>query len=95
MKQPAVYILTNKRNDTLYTGVTSNLMERIYQHKNGIKSNFASKHGCGLLVYFALYDDMEQAILEEKRIKGGNRKRKIALIEFMNPQWQDLYETLF
>lgn len=94
MEQPAVYILANKRNGTLYTGVTSDLVRRVYEHKNGVKSQFASQHGCHILVYYAVFDAMEQAILEEKRIKGGNRKKKLALIEASNPQWVDLYSSL-
>ena len=95
MKQPAVYILANKRNGTLYTGVTSNLIKRIYEHKNGITKGFAYKYDCNMLVYYAVFYTMEAAIVEEKRIKGGNRKRKIELIEGMNSHWYDLYNQLF
>ena len=91
MKQPAVYIMASERNGTLYTGVTSNLPKRIYEHKNSITGGFTSKYKCTTLVYYAVFDDMTAAITEEKRLKGGNRKKKITLIETTNPDWQDLY----
>ncbi len=94
MKQPAVYIMASERNGTLYTGVTSNLPKRVYEHKSGVTDGFTSKYKCRDLVYYAMFDDMDAAITEEKRIKGGNRKKKLALIETMNPDWRDLYETI-
>ena len=94
MKQPAVYIMANKRNGTLYTGVTSNLLKRVYQHKNHLSAGFTNKYQCTLLVYYSLCDDITAAITEEKRIKAGSRKKKLALIEKMNPQWRDLYEDI-
>jgi len=94
MKQPAVYIITNKRNGTLYTGVTSNLCKRIYEHKEGTVEGFSKKYGCKLLVFYELHETMESAISREKQIKGGSRKRKLALIEGMNPDWRDLYEDI-
>ncbi len=94
MKQPAVYILTNKKDGTLYTGVTSDLPKRIYDHKNGITKGFTSKYNCSNLVYFETYDDMEHAIAREKQIKAGSRKKKIALIESKNPEWRNLYEDI-
>ena len=94
MKQPAVYIMANKRNGTLYTGVTSNLPQRVYEHKTNAAEGFTSKHKCHMLVYYTLLDDMETAIFEEKRIKGGNRKKKLTLIERMNPDWMDLYDNI-
>ena len=94
MKQPAVYITTNKRNGTLYTGVTSDLVQRISQHKQETFDSFSKKHCCKILVYFEMFGDMEHAILREKQIKGGSRKRKLALIEAMNPDWKDLYEDI-
>ncbi len=94
MKQPAVYILASKRNGTLYTGVTSNLIKRIYEHRNGITKGFAHRYDCKILVYYEVFDTMELAISEEKRIKGGSRKKKIALIEKINSQWCDLYVQL-
>ncbi|MCP5463408.1 MAG: GIY-YIG nuclease family protein [Deltaproteobacteria bacterium] len=94
MKVPAVYMLSNKRNGTLYTGVTSNLPQRIYQHKNKLVKSFSSKYGCDKLVYYQGFETMEQAIIREKQIKGGSRKKKLDLVETMNPGWDDLYEQL-
>ncbi|MGO9486482.1 MAG: GIY-YIG nuclease family protein [Rhodomicrobium sp.] len=94
MKQPAVYIMASERNGTLYTGVTSALIQRVYQHKNGVIKGFTEKYGCKLLVYYELLDRMEDAIAREKQIKAGSRAKKIALIEGFNPRWLDLYETL-
>ncbi len=93
-KQPAVYMMANRKNGTIYTGVTSNLPKRVYEHKNGITGGFTSKYGCKKLVYYVLFDAMEEAIKEEKRIKGGSRKKKIVFINGMNPEWQDLYEAI-
>ena len=94
MKQPAIYIITNKRNGTLYTGVTSNLIKRIAEHKNKTVKSFTSKYNCSLLVYYELYDEMEHAILREKQIKAGSRKKKLRLIESLNPDWKDLYQDI-
>ena len=94
MKLPAVYIMTNKRNGTLYTGVTSNLVKRIYEHKNSVLQGFTEKYGCKILVYYELIQDMASAITREKQIKAGSRKKKLALIENMNPEWKDLYEKI-
>ncbi len=93
-KQPAIYIVTNKRNGTLYTGVTSNLLQRIAQHKSKSLQGFTAKHDCTILVYYEVYEDMEQAILREKQIKAGSRKKKLTLIETINPNWKDLYEDI-
>ena len=94
MKQPAVYIMANKRNGTLYAGVTSDLIKRVYEHKYCLTQGFTSKYNCKLLVYYELADCMEIAILREKQIKGGSRKKKLKLIENQNPAWLDLYESL-
>ncbi len=91
MKEPTIYILTNKRNGTLYTGVTSNLTKRTYEHKKGLRSDFTSKYYCKLLVYYERCYFMTEAIFREKQIKNYSRKRKLALIEKLNPEWQDLY----
>jgi putative endonuclease len=91
MKQPAVYIMTNKRNGTLYTGVTSNLPQRIWQHRENVADGFAERYGCKMLVWFEMHETMEAAILREKQIKAGSRKKKLALIEAFNLQWRDLY----
>lgn len=93
-KQPAVYIVTNKRNGTLYTGVTSNLPKRIYEHKNNVTEGFTAKYNCHTLVYFEMHETMEAAIEHEKQIKAGSRNKKLALIENQNPDWQDLYDTI-
>lgn len=94
MKSPAIYILASKKHGTLYTGVTSNLPKRIHEHKNETTKGFTTRYGCKTLVYFETFEDMENAILREKQIKGGSRKKKIALIESKNPKWQDLYEDI-
>jgi len=93
MRQPAIYILANRRNGALYTGVTSDLARRVFQHKQGDTEGFTKKYGCSLLVYYEFYDDMNAAIAREKQIKAGSRKKKLALIESMNLNWADLYET--
>ena len=93
-KQPAVYIMANKKNGTLYTGVTSDLIKRVYEHKQGITKGFAHKYNCKKLMYYALFETMELAILEEKRIKAGSRKKKIDMIESLNSEWKDLYDEI-
>ena len=90
-RQPYIYILTNKPHGTLYTGVTSNLPKRIWQHKNGITKGFCTKYNLTKLVYFEPLEDMYQAISREKQIKAGSRKAKIKLIESVNREWRDLY----
>jgi len=90
--QPCVYLLASRRNGTLYTGVTSNLLARIYQHRNGVVQGFARKYGVKLLVWFERHATMESAITREKRIKKWNRAWKLELIEAANPDWKDLAE---
>jgi putative endonuclease len=88
-----VYIICNINNTTLYTGVTSNLPARIAQHKEKAHPNsFSARYNCSKLVYYKWFDTIVEAIAEEKRIKGGSRKKKEILINSMNPQWNDLYE---
>ena len=94
MKEPVVYIMANKRNGTLYTGATSDLIQRIFQHKNNLVPGFTSRYGCKILVYYERLKDMESAILREKQIKAGSRKGKLKLIESINPEWKDLYKSL-
>ena len=94
MKQPAVYVMASKRNGTLYTGVTSNLAQRVHQHRESLVEGFTSRYGCRLLVWYEFYEDMPSAIFREKQIKAGSRKKKLALIEAMNPDWRDLYADL-
>ena len=89
-KQPAVYILASKRNGTLYIGVTSDLVKRVWQHKEDMVEGFAKKYGVHTLVYYELHADMAEAIGREKRLKKWNRAWKIELIEKENPQWRDL-----
>ena len=93
-KQGYVYILFNKRNGTLYTGVTSNLVKRVYEHKNKLADGFTSKYGIDKLGYYEIHGLVTFAISREKQIKGGSRKKKLELIESMNPNWLDLYDTL-
>jgi putative endonuclease len=95
MKTGYIYILFNKRNGTLYTGVTSDLIQRISQHKEHLVESFTSKHEIDKLGYYEDCGGIEAAILREKQIKAGSRKRKIQLIESMNPEWHDLYYDLF
>ena len=94
MKQPAVYILASQRNGTLYIGVTSDLVQRIWQHKNDVVEGFTKEYGVHLLVWYELHEDMESAIIREKRLKKWNRAWKLRLIEEKNPDWQDLYESI-
>jgi putative endonuclease len=87
--------MANTRNGTMYTGVTSNLPRRAYQHKEGVVEGFAKKYGCKMLVWYEPHETMERAITREKKIKGGSRARKLALVEAMNPDWRDLYAEIF
>ena len=94
MKSPFVYLLTNKPQGTLYVGVSSDLIKRIWQHKHHVFEGFSSKYHLHSLVWFEQHASMEMAILREKQIKGGSRQKKIALIEALNPLWVDLYDSL-
>jgi putative endonuclease len=94
IKQPCVYILASGRNGTLYVGVTSALAQRVWQHKNDVAEGFCRTYGVHTLVWFERHESMESAIQREKQLKAGSRKRKLALIEQQNPQWQDLYEQV-
>jgi putative endonuclease len=93
-KQGYVYILTNVNNKVLYTGVTSELVKRVYEHKNKQVDGFTKKYNVCKLIYFEVFDDMMNAITREKQIKGYLRSKKIRLIESKNPEWKDLYEGL-
>ncbi len=86
-----VYILFNKRNGTLYVGVTSDLIKRVYQHKSKVVAGFSKKYSVDKLGYYEIFDDIEDAIEREKQLKAGNRKKKLSLIESINPNWIDLY----
>ncbi len=91
----AVYIVTNKHNTVLYTGVTSNLMRRMNQHRNGFHPNsFTKRYNLYKLVYYEIIWGMDAAIAREKQIKAGSRRKKIELIESTNPNWDDLYDGL-
>lgn len=94
MKLPCIYILANEHNTTLYVGVTSDLVKRIYEHKNGFVDSFSKKYNLHKLVYYEQYDDMYTAISREKRLKKWPRRWKISLIEKMNPTWYDLYQNI-
>ena len=91
MKRPAVYILASKRNGTLYIGVTSNLVQRIWQHKEKLVEGFTSQYSVKILVWYEMHETMENAITREKRIKEWKRQWKLELIEKINPAWRDLY----
>jgi len=93
-RQSYVYILFNKRNGTLYTGVTSNLTKRIWQHKQKNPGSFTSKYGANRLGYYEVFSDIRDAIAREKQIKGGSRVKKLDLIEKQNPDWRDLWEDI-
>ena len=93
-KQPAVYMMVSKRNGTLYTGVTSNLIKRVWEHKNNAVPGFTQRYGVHTLVWFELHATMESAIKQEKCIKEWKRKRKLTLIEENNQNWHDLYDSI-
>lgn len=94
MKVYAVYIMTNAMHTVLYTGVTSDLTQRVWQHKNGLGSHFTSKYHVTKLVYFETFGDVTLAIAREKQIKGGSRRKKGLLVESVNPEWRDLSNQL-
>ena len=93
-KQYYIYIMTNKINTVLYTGITSNLKKRIWEHKEKTIKGFTKKYNIDKLVYWEIFNDPENAILREKQIKAGSRSKKIELIKGINPEWKDLYNTL-
>jgi putative endonuclease len=93
-EQPAVYILASRRNGTLYTGVTSDLLKRIWEHRSGLAEGFTKRYGVHRLVYFEIHDYLTEAIRREKQIKKWRRAWKIDLIERTNPQWHDLWPTI-
>ena len=93
-KQSYIYIMTNYTNTTLYTGVTNNLVRRVYEHKNKLVKGFTSKYNLTKLVYYEIFEDITQAIKREKQIKGGSRKTKEELINSINDKWEDLYDKI-
>lgn len=93
-KQFYVYILASKRNGTLYTGVTSNLIQRVWQHKHEVIQGFTRKYNIKTLVYYEVHENAESALAREKKIKKWRRAWKLGLIEENNPEWRDLYEDI-
>ena len=93
-RQYYVYIMTNKHNTVLYTGVTNDLRRRAYEHRSGHGGGFTSRYNVNKLVYYETTGSVEAAIAREKQIKAGSRQKKLDLIEGMNPEWQDLYDEL-
>ena len=93
-KEYYIYIMTNKNNSTLYTGVTNDLRRRVYEHKNKLLEGFTKKYNIDKLVFYEVYDDINNAIAREKQIKGGSRAKKIKLIEEMNRRWNDLFDEI-
>jgi putative endonuclease len=94
MNQSYVYILSSKRNGTLYVGVTSDLIKRIYEHKQDFIDSFTKQYQVHMLVYHEVHNDMLEAITREKQIKKWNRQWKLSLIQEMNPDWKDLYDGI-
>ena len=93
-KTYCVYIMTNKRNSTLYTGVTNNLLRRVHEHKRGVGNKFTNRYRINKLVYYETTNDVEAAIMREKQIKDGSRQKKIDLVNSINPGWRDLSDDL-
>jgi putative endonuclease len=91
----SVYILTNKRNGTLYVGVSGRLWERMLEHKNGVNEGFSKRYGLKRLVYFETFENVNNAIRREKQLKAGTRKQKLELVERENPNWADLSEDWY
>ena len=94
MKHPCVYLLASQRNGTLYIGVTSDIVKRIWEHKNNAAEGFTKRYAVHTLVWYEVHETMESAITREKTLKGWKRKWKLELIEQDNPQWTDLYNSL-
>ena len=93
-RQYYVYMMTNKINTVLYTGVTNELKRRVYEHKEKMVGGFTKKYNINKLVYYEIFDDIENAIFREKQIKSGSRQKKVELVNSMNGEWLDLYEEL-
>ena len=93
-KQSFVYIMTNYNKTTLYIGVTNNLKRRVYEHKNKLIDGFTKRYNITFLVYYECFDNIQEAILREKQLKGGSRQKKIDLINDFNPEWKDLYTSI-
>jgi putative endonuclease len=94
-KDYAVYFMANQNNSTIYVGVTNNLIRRVSEHKNGNGSGFTAKYKLHKLVYYETYNEIDAAIVREKQIKAGSRKKKEELVNSLNPGWKDMFEGLF
>ena len=94
VKSGYIYLMTNRNNTVIYTGVTSDLKKRIYEHKSKLIDGFTKKYNVHKLVYYEIFDHIEDAIVREKQIKGGSRAKKIALIKSINPDFKDLYDEI-
>ena len=94
MKRGYIYIVTNSTNNVLYIGLTSDLVKRIYEHKNSFIDGFTKKYSCKKLVYYEIFDNIQEAIKREKFLKGKKRDYKLALINQFNPEWVDLYNSI-
>ena len=94
-RQYYVYIMTNRRHSPLYVGVTNDLVRRVYEHRNKLHKGYASKYNITMLMYYEVTDDVESAITREKQLKGWLKRRKVALIESVNPNWQDLAQDWY
>ena len=93
-KEYCVYIMTNEHKTVIYTGVTNNLARRVYEHKNGLGGIFTKKYNVNKLVYYEVGDNVHAALAREKQIKGGSRKKKIDLVNSVNPDWKDLFDEI-
>ena len=93
-KEYYIYLLTNQNNNVLYTGITNNLIRRVYEHKNKLQEGFTKKYNVNRLVYYEVYSDIADAITREKQIKGWSRKKKNTMVNQSNPDWKDLYEEI-
>ena len=93
-REYCVYIMTNAHNIVIYSGVTNNLARRVYEHKNGLGGIFTKKYNVDKLVYYEVGDNVNAALVREKQIKGGSRKKKIDLVNSVNPEWKDLFDEI-
>ena len=93
-KEYCVYLMTNAHNTVIYCGVTNNLARRVYEHKNGLGGIFTQKYNVNKLVYYEVGDNVNAALTREKQIKGGSRKKKIDLVNGVNPEWKDLFDEI-
>ena len=93
-REYCVYLMTNAHNTVIYCGVTNNLARRVYEHKNGLGGIFTKKYNVNKLVYYEVGDNVNAALAREKQIKGGSRKKKIDLVNSINPEWKDLFDEI-